>query len=456
MSLLEIARQHRKAGRLGEAAQVLREAVSQAPMDPELWFQGGTLAIKLKDFAFAKSLFGMVAGMTPGDAEARYNLGYCAFRLGEPEEALAAYEHAVALEPGFLRAHIARGQLLYILGRPDEGRRAFDTALALPRPDRASDLELRSLVRVVRGEFSEGWEEFDTSWRLARRQSLATTETWDGGVDPDGTVCLTVDGGFGDTVLFARFAAQVRERVGRVVASVEPALAPLIEGVSGIDALVHDRSQLPEGTRFTGWWTLPRKLGTTEATIPARTPYLPLPADGPALAPFDGLRIGIAWFGGRDCAHDFDRSCHDVTRIVPILAVPGIEWHILQPGVEPAALDLPSGIRSRMRPMPRVRHFGDTGFILRQLDLVITVDTAVSNLAAALGIPTWIMIPTVPEFRWPIGAERSPWYPRARLFRRAHTRDWDTVAQSVAGALEQRVQAGTDADQPDHRRLECG
>lgn len=453
MNLLDVAKQHRKAGRLAEAAASLQQAVMEAPMDPEVWFQGGTLAIKLKEFAFARTLFEMCARMVPTDAQAIYNAGYCAFRLGDPEAALAAYERAAAIDPGFVRAHIARGQLHYILGNPDAGRAAFDIALALPRPDNAGDLELRALVRVVRGEFAEGWADFDESWAKARSQSLESIGAWDGRPSPDMTVCLTVDGGFGDTLLFIRYAAQVRARVGRVVASIEPALVPLLRHVEGIDAILHDASELQPGMRVAGLWTLPRKLGTTRESIPARIPYVPLPDDGPPLPPSDRLRVGIAWFGGKDCAHDFDRSCHDVTQLAPIFDVPGVEWYLLQPGVPSIDVTLPSGAPVAAHPLPPVGHFGDTAYVLRQLDLVITVDTAVANLSAALGIPTWIMIPTIPEFRWPIGADRSPWFPAARLFRRAHTRDWGAVARAIAAQLRARVASGVDPDLPDYRPL---
>ncbi|MCC6930672.1 MAG: tetratricopeptide repeat protein [Gemmatimonadaceae bacterium] len=453
MTLLELAKHHRKAGRLAEAAATLEQAVRESPMDPELWFQGGTLAIKLKEFAFARSLFDMVARVNPTDAQAIYNAGYCHFRLGEPEAALAAYERAVAIDPGFVRAHIARGQLHYILGNDEAGRLAFDTALALPRPAAAGDLELRALVRVVREEFTEGWREFDESWREARQNSLSAVRVWDGSQDPTATVCLTVDGGFGDTLLFIRFAQQVRARVGHLVASIEPALAPLLGGVAGIDAVLRDASAFTPDMQVSGLWTLPRKLGTTRASIPAEVPYLPCPTEGPRLSPTDRLRVGLVWFGGSDCAHDFDRSCHDVSRLAPLFGVPGIEWHLLQPGVTAAALGAARG-EAHVVPLPTVRHFGDTAFVLRQLDLVISVDTAIANLSAALGIPTWILVPTIPEFRWPIGAVRSPWYPKARLFRRRHTRDWDSVAQAVVRQLHERLAAGSDEDLPGYRRLD--
>ncbi len=453
MTLLDLAREHRRAGRYAEAAQTLQQAVSQSPMDPELWFQGGTLAIKLRQFAFAQTLFEMVVQFTPGDAQAVYNIGYCRFRSGDPEGALASHERACSLDPSFVRAHIARGQMLYILGQPDAGREAFDVALCLACPRSETDQELRALVRVVRGEFAEGWADFDQCWTRARSENLRDTTLWDGQPDPDATVCLTVDGGFGDTLLFVRYAPLVRARVGRVIAALESALVPLLRGMPGIDAFVADTTEIPPRTRFAGLWTLPRKVGTTVSSIPASVPYIPLPSKGPRLAPTPSLRVGIAWAGGKDCAHDFDRSCHDLQLLAPLFRVPGVEWHILQPGVTSLGLDsteAPVGVQA----LPTVRHFGDTGFVLRQLDLVVTVDTAVANLSAALGIPTWIFPPTIPEFRWPIGAQRSPWYPSARLFRRAHTRDWASVASAAAAALRERVAEGVNRDVPGYRRLD--
>lgn len=423
-------------------------------MDPETWFQGATLAIKLREFAFARTLFEMCVRLVPTDAQAIYNVGYCSFRLGDPETALASYERAVQVDPGFVRAHIARGQLSYILGHPEAGGRAFDVALALPRPSNPKDQELRALVRVVRGEFAEGWRDFDESWTNAHSQSLENVRSWDGGVAPDATVGLTVDGGFGDTLLFIRYARLVKERVGRVVAAIEPSLIPLLERVEGVDAILRDQRELGQGMMVAGLWTLPRKLGTTMATIPATLPYVPVPDEGPSLSPTTALRVGIAWFGGVDCAHDFDRSCHDISQLGPIFRVPGIEWHLLQPGVESLGLGTSVDGPDVVHPLPPVRHFGDTAYVLRQLDLVITVDTAVANLAAAIGVPTWIMPPTIPEFRWPVGAVRSPWYPSARLFRRAHTRDWGSVALAIATQLRERVSSGLDPDLPDYRRLD--
>ncbi|MBK6305318.1 MAG: tetratricopeptide repeat protein [Gemmatimonadetes bacterium] len=277
MTLLDLAREHRRAGRYAEAAQTLQQAVSQSPMDPELWFQGGTLAIKLRQFAFAQTLFEMVVQFTPGDAQAVYNIGYCRFRSGDPEGALASHERACSLDPSFVRAHIARGQMLYILGQPDAGREAFDVALCLACPRSETDQELRALVRVVRGEFAEGWADFDQCWTRARSENLRDTTLWDGQPDPDATVCLTVDGGFGDTLLFVRYAPLVRARVGRVIAALESALVPLLRGMPGIDAFVADTTEIPPRTRFAGLWTLPRKSARPFRRFPHRSPTSPFP-----------------------------------------------------------------------------------------------------------------------------------------------------------------------------------
>ncbi|HSA56747.1 MAG TPA: tetratricopeptide repeat-containing glycosyltransferase family protein [Gemmatimonadaceae bacterium] len=447
MNHIELAKRHRKEGRLAEAAAALRTAVMQDPMNPECWFQGGSLAIKLGDFAFAKQLFEMCVSVVTSDKEAAYNVGHCSFRLGDPIAAVRSYERALAIDPSFLRARIALGQMLYVVGRHEEASAAFDQALSLPPPASPVDQELRALVRVARGEFVDGWREFDNQW-VAARAARSPWPIWDGAAAPDATVCLTVDGGFGDTILFARYARQIRARVRRLVAIVQPDLRRLLETLDGLDAVAGSIDDVAGDIVVSGFWTLPRKLRSTPETIPMTVPYLSPPGSGPVLPQTTKLRAGIAWFGGARCAHDFDRSCPDLSHLSALFTVPGVEWYDVQPRTARSA----EGDRFGIHPLPPVQDFGDTAFVLRQMDLVISVDTAVSNLSAALGVPTWIMVPTIPEFRWPIGASRSPWYPSARLFRRANTWQWTEVGRAIASDLATRVETGVDPDLPEYRR----
>ena len=168
------------------------------------------------------------------------------------------------------------------------------------------------------------------------------------------------------------------------------------------------------------------------------------PESGPVLEKTSGLRVGLCWYGGKACVHDRDRSTPSLSVLKALFQVPGVDWFSLQ-------LEGPRTPEEEQFPLrrpPRVKDFGDTAHIMSQLDLVISVDTAVANLAAAIGHPTWVMVPTVPEFRWPLGtsstpeyATTTPWYSTARLYRRTHTDEWEGVASRIATDLAALVRA---------------
>jgi ADP-heptose:LPS heptosyltransferase len=81
----------------------------------------------------------------------------------------------------------------------------------------------------------------------------------------------------------------------------------------------------------------------------------------------------------------------------------------------------------------------DTAAVMMNLDLVVTADTVIAHLAGALGVPVWIALPTVPDWRWLLGREDSPWYPSARLFRQERRDDWGPVFRRIAQAVQQRL-----------------
>jgi ADP-heptose:LPS heptosyltransferase len=161
-------------------------------------------------------------------------------------------------------------------------------------------------------------------------------------------------------------------------------------------------------------------------TIPGNVPYIVAPADriaawAPRL-PADGLRVGLAWSGHRDNARDHERSV-PFARLAPLLSVPGISFVNLQKDIR--TLDLRAELHD----------FADTAAVIAQLDLVITVDTAVAHLAGAMGKAVWVLLPRVPDFRWLLDRTTSPWYPSARLFRKRQADTWDAVIAGVAAEL---------------------
>jgi hypothetical protein len=293
-------------------------------------------------------------------------------------------------------------------------------------------------VRLVRGDYERGWQYFEPDAPGAqpgrRVWSPPKERTWRGEVAKDRTVCVYKNGGNGDVFLFARYVPLIAERVGRVVMIAPETHDRLLASLPGLAAVMRHPDEAGEGALFAHLWSLPGIFGTTTATVPHEIPYLSAPAHGPVLPRSSALRVGLAWAGHPNTPINFDRSVPSPGLLEPLFRLPGIDWVALQVGYRAEYADqLPFAHR------PSLADFGDTAYVLSQLDLLVTVDTAIANLAGALGVPAWVMVPTYPEFRW--GTERTdtPWYPGLRLFRRAETTEWEGVIGRVAGALAERA-----------------
>jgi ADP-heptose:LPS heptosyltransferase len=190
--------------------------------------------------------------------------------------------------------------------------------------------------------------------------------------------------------------------------------------------------------------SLPLVFGTRLDTIPSATSYLPSPPQARVqaweerLGPHDRLRVGLAWSGNASHRNDFNRSTSLklLSRILDVDASfvslqkdprPDDRAQLAQTGI----VDLTSDLTD----------FAETAALVSCLDLVITVDTSIAHLAAALGRPTWILLPWTPDYRWLLDRDDSPWYPTVRLFRQSETRDYAGVLDSVRSELKRLVAA---------------
>jgi len=195
--------------------------------------------------------------------------------------------------------------------------------------------------------------------------------------------------------------------------------------------------------------SVPYACATRLDTIPAAIPYLQTPAAYAATwrgaLPQSGrLRVGLVASGNPRYRDDAIRSM-DLSRMTTLFEVAGVDWYWLQPETRDAERDVLAHYPAVEQIGARFRDFGDTAAVLDQLDLVITVDSAVAHLAGAMGKPVWIMIPFQPDWRWMLERDDSPWYPTVRLFRQPRPGAWDDVIRNVIEALAQRVAASADA-----------
>ncbi|MEM7057299.1 MAG: tetratricopeptide repeat protein [Pseudomonadota bacterium] len=367
--------------------------------------------------------------------------------LERPGEALSSYDAAVALRPDHAKAHCNRGEVLKELDRPDDAMASFNTALDL-------DLDLvdahwnNSLCQLLLGQFHEGWRGYEYRKRRSEPVGLRRYDCplWLGEEDLRGkTVFVYWEQGFGDTIQFCRYVMLLRERGARVTLSVQSPIRelitthdPEIDIIGGEDEPDHFDFHIP-------LMSLPLAFGTDRDTIPCQTPYLAAETDRVASWKHrlgdDGFKIGICWQGKKT---DVDRGrSFPVAVLSPIAARADTRLISLQKGdgIEQLA-DLPDGMAIETLGDDfdaGPDSFLDSAAVIRNLDLVITSDTAIAHLAGALGHPTWLALKHVPEWRWGRRGETTPWYPQTRLFRQTHLGDWSSVFDEMATQIDHRM-----------------
>ena len=230
---------------------------------------------------------------------------------------------------------------------------------------------------------------------------------------------------------------------------VQPSLGGLLGSLEGVK-VIRNGAALPEHDAELPLMSLPHVLGATLETIPREVPYLfAEPARVEAWAkrlPAGQIRIGIVWQGKSTADVDIGRSV-PLRSFAPLCRIPGLTLISLQKydGAEQLA-HLPPGMNVETLGAEfdaGSDAFVDCAAVMMNLDLVISSDTAAAHLAGALGRPVWIVLKHVPDWRWMMDREDTPWYPTARLFRQARRDDWDEVFERIAGELARAAAAKT-------------
>jgi tetratricopeptide (TPR) repeat protein len=427
-------------GRSHEALRNFERALTLEPDHVEALTNRGVVMHDLARYDEALANHEHAIAVRPTDAAALNNRGVTLHKLGRLEEALASYDAALASRPDYAEALTNRGITLHDLMRFDQALASYDRAIAL-RPDDADAVFSRGLSSLVTGDFEQGWLDYEwrrkaPSARLKKRDFRQPL--WLGADDIAGkTILLHSEQGFGDTIQFCRYLPLVAARGARVLMEVEEPLYKLMTSLAGTARIISKGDPLPQFDVQCPLPSLPLAFRTRLETIPSHAPYLRLPQ--PALKYWDGLlgakrspRIGLAWAGNAKHVRDRERSMrlHD---LLPLLEIDATFVSLQK---EVRAGDAEMLTAHNVRQFGReLDNFSDTAALIAQLDLVISVDTGVAHLAGALGKPVWILLTHVPDWRWLLDRDDSPWYPSARLFRQRETREWDSVTMRVSEAL---------------------
>jgi tetratricopeptide (TPR) repeat protein len=431
----------KEARRWQEALDSYERALQAKPDYPEAHSNRGNVLKALERWEEALAEYDRAIALNADLAEAHFNRGTVLQELGRYEAAIDAHGRALALKPRYADAHLNLGNALLEAGQPTAALEHYDRAVEL-RPDFAAAHFSRAVGRLLAGELERGFTDYEWRWRnpegsVINERREFEAPLWLGDADLAGsTILLHAEQGLGDTLQFVRYAPHVAERGARVLLEVKRPLIPLLAGFPGVSRLIERGSSLPPFDWHCPLMSLPLAFRTRVDSIPA-TPYL---RTDPALVRIwqtrlgraTGPRIGLAWSGNPLQRSDRKRS------------IPLAQWlPSLPPGPQYVCLQTP--VRDADRPALAMRrdilNFGEAlGFdaaaaVCTSLDLVIAVDTSIAHLSAALGIPTWVLLPYVPDWRWLLDRDDSPWYPSVTLFRQTRRGDWADVFERVRQRL---------------------
>lgn len=403
-----------------------------------------TAYMALRDQPNAIALLRRAVELNPGLTEAFINLGTALSEVGDVHGALAAEHRALELDPNNPRAISGLALVYRMMRRRDEALELYRRAIALA-PNYAETHYRYGQALLSVGQYQEGFREFD--WRRYETIPRKTQErygdnTWAGQSLEGKTIVVYWEQSFADTLQFLRYAKLLKERGARVLVDCQPTLQRLVAAQPYIDGFVsQDNTERQTWDYSAPLLSLPHLFGTTLDSVPAEVPYLTVPT-GPAhptLSAAPGLKVGMVWAGSPTFRGDRKRSI-DLSVFEPLSSVEGVSWFSLQMG--PASTQLQHFTRPALLDMsPIIGDWVDTAQLVQQLDLVLSVDTAVAHLAGALGKPCWVLVSENADWRWLLGRDDSPWYPTVRLFRQEQADAWEPVVGRVAVQLAELVRS---------------
>jgi tetratricopeptide (TPR) repeat protein len=397
----------------------------------------GDLLLDRDDLGGAMEYYRSAFQLDPDDMRACDSLGALSLVTGDFSCAAWCYRRLLKQQPDVAEFHCHLGNALFFGGDLEQGTRHFRRALQLDPGYVEASLGV-AFAFLTQGDFLPGWVHYERRFDSTVVQSHnALGPRWNGEALFGRTILLHAEQGLGDTLQFVRYAPMVAAQGGRVVLEVQPALRRLLSRLGNVETIISQREIYSGVDLHCPLLSLPAVFGTTLATIPAPSPYLhaePQRVRAWSRSIGDTFpRVGLVWAGEPQHRRDRQRSI-SLTMLAP-LGSEGVSFFSLQKG--PAAEQLKS-----LPPEFRVEDLDadcsdmcDTAAAIMALDLVISVDTSIAHLAAALGKPVWLLLPFVPDWRWLLQRDDSPWYPTMRLFRQPSPGVWEPVIQRVACEL---------------------
>ena len=415
------------------------KAISLRPNYAEAYCNRGIVLNELKRIHEALESFDKAISLKPFFAEAYSNRGNVLKEHRLYDEALASYDKAISLRPNYAEAYCNRGNILKDLKHFDEALTSYDRSINIS-PDYANAHWNLSLCHLLGGNLKEGWREYEWRWKNGQRGMAAQRNfkqpLWLGSDSLEGkTVLLHSEQGLGDTIQFCRYAKWVNQLGADVILEVQRPLVRLLHNLEGVRQIVARGDALPDFDYQCPLLSLPLAFNTELHSIPSAPKYITCDEEEVAkweiqLGTKAKPRVGLVWSSVSHFKNDQIRSI-TLAELLRALPEEGFEYICLQKEIK--EID-----QQTLRANPQIKFFGDqlndfsdTAHLIECVDWVISTCTSVPHLSCALGKETWLMLSYVPDWRWFLDRDDSPWYPSAKLYRQEQSHDWTGVFEKV-------------------------
>lgn len=384
---------------------------------------GGAL-LEVGEATAAAQCFSHVVALLPRDPAALAALAAARRASGDAAGAWPLIKQAVEMSPRTATHLLTAAQVRHDLGDLLGALNWLDKADRV-RPDHGPTRLQRAYTSLLRAPSASGWANFEYR---ALPQPGTAARPWQGEPINGRSVLVTAEQGVGDQFQFLRFVNRLTQAgAGRIVVECDAALVGLLRA-NGMDAIA--RGQPPETDLHVPLLSLPHRLALGSTLDADRVPYLRAPdVPTPDLPAPDGRpRIGLVWAGNPDFPGRLTRDL-DPALLPELAAIDNVQWISLQQG---SAGDVSVTGLGRLPPL---RDWSVTARLLTELDGLVTTDTGIAHLAGAMGVPGWIMLQKVPDWRWGLTGTRSNWYPSLNLLRQPRAGDWRDVIRQVRAAF---------------------
>jgi predicted TPR repeat methyltransferase len=437
------------ARNLEQALQLYERAILADPSQAEAYYKRANVLRELGQLDAAIAGYNQAIERRPDYAFAYCNRGVTEHRGGRMDAALKSFDRAIALEPGDAFAHYNRGLLMQDSHRWEEAIASYDQAIAT-NPEFADAQFNRAMALLTVGDFARGLPAWEWRWKSAQRLGIGPVRQfqrplWLGDRSLAGKrLLIHSEQGMGDAIQFCRYAPLCAAQGATVILEAHPALLALLTSLEGVAELVGQGEPLPPFDFHCPIMSLPLALRTTLDTIPAPASYLS--ADPTRVAHWQSLvgkrtrpRIGLVWSGNLRNVPARHRSIR-LSDWAPYLP-DGFQYFQLQTEVSDVDREVLEASDRIFSFDEDFRNFAETAALRQCMDLLISIDTSVAHLSGAMGMKTWTLLSSTPDWRWLRDREDSPWYPSMTLYRQRDAADWAPVLRRVEAALRQEFPA---------------